>query len=152
MSQRYGALSKRTLVRASKGTYPRRTSHPETANKGCDLVLDCVGGEVFDNSLDAVAPGGQIATIVEGKSALVHQKLFPKGASAHFIFVGVPSIHNIHPERQGQTLAQVAALVDAGKLRPHISRVLQLEEASIGHRLQEAGHVTGKLILQVFPT
>ncbi len=124
----------------------------ETDGKGCDLVLDCVGGVIFDQSLDAVAPGGQIATIVEGKSALVHQKLVPKGAAAHFIFVGVPSIHNIHPARQGQTLAQIAALADAGKLRPHINRVLQLEEAAIGHRLQETGRVTGKLILQVLPT
>ncbi len=121
----------------------------ETGGRGCEMVMDCVGGEVFDQSLDAVAPLGQIATIVEGKSALVHQKLFPKGATAHFVFVGAPSMYDFHPERQGQILSEVAKLAEAGQVRAHVGRVLKLEEAAEGHRLQETARVVGKMVMRV---
>jgi hypothetical protein len=34
-------------------------------------------------------------------------------------------------------------------LKPHVSRVLSLEEVPEGHGLLEAGHVTGKIVVRV---
>jgi NADPH:quinone reductase-like Zn-dependent oxidoreductase len=39
--------------------------------------------------------------------------------------------------------------VDEGGLKPHVSRVLELEELAEGHRLQESGHVAGKIVVWV---
>ncbi len=53
----------------------------------------------------------------------------------------------MHPDPD--QLAQIAALIDAGKLRAVISTVLPLAEAARAHQLSEAGHVRGKIVLLV---
>jgi NADPH:quinone reductase-like Zn-dependent oxidoreductase len=47
----------------------------------------------------------------------------------------------------GATLAEIAALVDAGALRPVVDRTFRLEDAAEAHRLSETGHARGKLVL-----
>ena len=46
-------------------------------------------------------------------------------------------------------LTEAAKLVDAGKLKIHVSKTFALEELAEAHRLQETGHVTGKLALRL---
>jgi len=53
----------------------------------------------------------------------------------------------VHPDT-GQ-LARIAALLDAGKVRPVITTVLPLAEAAKAHLLSEAGHVRGKIVLMI---
>jgi NADPH2:quinone reductase len=71
-----------------------------TDGKGVPAIFDCVGAQVFDKSLDCIAPGGRIATIVEGGSANPSSKLFFKNASVHYVFIGAALLHNLHPETQ----------------------------------------------------
>ena len=44
-------------------------------------------------------------------------------------------------------LSHCAELVNAGKLRIEVARTLPLEQAADAHRVVEAGHAQGKLIL-----
>lgn len=46
-------------------------------------------------------------------------------------------------------LVQVAELIEAGKLKPAVGRVFPLADAAAAHELLEAGHVRGKLVLDV---
>jgi NADPH:quinone reductase-like Zn-dependent oxidoreductase len=46
-------------------------------------------------------------------------------------------------------LAEIAQLIDAGKVKPVISTVLPLAEARKAHALLEAGHTRGKIVLRV---
>jgi NADPH2:quinone reductase len=121
----------------------------ETKGCGCDIVFDTVGGETFDRSLDCVAVNGHIITIVGTPSADITRKLFIKNATLHFEFVGSPTFHGVNPEQQGNELCSVAQMVDDGQLRPHVSRVFALKELAEAHRLQETGHVTGKIAIAV---
>src|SRR2546425_899206 len=123
----------------------------ETEGRGCPIVFDAVGGQTFDRSLDCVAVNGRIVTIVGTPSPEIPRKLFRKNATLYFEFVGAPTMYGVHPERQGEILRAVAKLVDGGQLKPHVSRVISLEELPEGHRLQEAGHVTGKIVVRVKP-
>ena len=121
----------------------------ETGKRGCAVIFDTVGGEVFDRSLDALAPDGRLITVVGTPSPDIPRKLFVKSATLVFEFMGAPTMYGVRLESQGALLREAAQLVDAGKLRPHIGRVLALEEVAEGHRLLEAAHVTGKLVVRV---
>jgi NADPH:quinone reductase-like Zn-dependent oxidoreductase len=48
-----------------------------------------------------------------------------------------------------EPLRAVAAELAAGTLRPVVSGVLPLERAADAHRMLEAGHRQGKLVLEV---
>jgi NADPH:quinone reductase-like Zn-dependent oxidoreductase len=48
-----------------------------------------------------------------------------------------------------EPLRAVAAELEARRVRPVVSEVLPLEEAAEAHRLLEAGHRQGKLVLTV---
>src|SRR5439155_9817459 len=117
----------------------------ETDGRGCPVVFDTVGGETFDRSLDCLAPDGRLITCVGTPSDRIPQRLFRLNATLIFEFMGAPGVYGVRPESHGEILAAAAALVDQGKLKPHVSRVLAFDEIPEGHRLLEAGHVTGKL-------
>jgi NADPH2:quinone reductase len=121
----------------------------ETAGRGCPVVFDTVGGETFDRSLDCVAVDGRIVTCVGSPSEKIAQKLFRINATLYFEFMGTPGVYGVRPESHGDILRRAAALVDQGKLKPFVSRVLNFEEVAEGHRLLESGHVTGKLVVLV---
>jgi NADPH:quinone reductase-like Zn-dependent oxidoreductase len=48
-----------------------------------------------------------------------------------------------------EQLAALAQIVDAGLLKPVVSRVLPLQEARQAHLLSESRHTRGKIVLQV---
>jgi NADPH2:quinone reductase len=123
----------------------------ETAGLGLPLVMDTVGGETFNKSLDCIAPDGRLITCVGTPSDRIPQKLFRLSATLIFEFMGAPGIYAIRPDSHGKILTDAAKLVDEGKLKPHVSRVLSLDAIAEGHRLLEEGHVTGKLVAKVSP-
>lgn len=121
----------------------------ETGGKGCPVVFDTVGGEVFDRSLECVGLNGRIVTIVYNESAKIVPALFRKNATLHCEFMGVPTVHGVNPQTQGETLRTVAELVDAGKLKPFISKVIRLDELVEGHKMQESQRTIGKIVVKV---
>jgi NADPH:quinone reductase-like Zn-dependent oxidoreductase len=48
-----------------------------------------------------------------------------------------------------QTLTQVAAMIDAGQIKPTVSIILPLREIQIAHEMTERRHTMGKLVLKV---
>jgi NADPH2:quinone reductase len=123
----------------------------ETDERGCPVLFDTVGGETFERSLDCVAVDGRIVTCVGSPCDKIAAKLFRINATLAFEFMGTPGVYAVRRESHGEILRAVAALADAGKLKPHISRVLKLEDIPEGHRQLEAGHVIGKLVVNVRP-
>ena len=66
-------------------------------------------------------------------------------AAAH----GVRRGHVDNTPPIGKTLTEIAAMVDNGQLKPHVSAVLPLQEARKAHELIEGRHTRGKIVLQV---
>jgi NADPH:quinone reductase-like Zn-dependent oxidoreductase len=46
-------------------------------------------------------------------------------------------------------LAELATLVDSGRIKPMVEKVLPLSEARQAHELNETGHARGKIVLKV---
>ena len=101
-----------------------------------DVVFDTVGGEIQTRSWQVLKRGGILVSIVDPPSAEV--------AVAH----GVRCAFGFTQPNAAQ-LAEIALLVDAGKLKPIVETVLPLSAAARGQELSEAGHTRGKIVLQV---
>ena len=50
---------------------------------------------------------------------------------------------------RGEDVAFLGRLADAGKLRPTIGLTLPLQGAAGAHKASEAGHMRGKIVLEV---
>jgi NADPH2:quinone reductase len=122
-----------------------------TAGKGLPVVLDTVGGEVFQQSIDCAAVNGQVVTILGASTADRGQSLLYRNVTIHYEFMGIPTAYEIEPERPGQILAGIARLVDAGLLRPQVSHVFPLERVADGHRQVETSRTIGKVAIAVRP-
>ena len=109
----------------------------EDVVKDVDVVLDLIGGDTQERSWKVLKPGGILIATVQPPSE--------ETAAAH----GVRQAYISSAPPVSQTLTEVAALVDAGKLKPVVSTILPIQDIRKAHELIEAKHVHGKLVLQV---
>jgi NADPH2:quinone reductase len=118
-----------------------------TAGRGVPVAFDTVGGDVFVQCLDCVAINGHIVTILGGSTDLKQrgQSLLYRNVTISYEFMGIPTAHEIEPERPGQILTTIAKLVEAGALRPEVRHRFPLERLADAHRQVEGGHTIGKV-------
>jgi NADPH:quinone reductase-like Zn-dependent oxidoreductase len=106
------------------------------AVSGCDAVFDTVGGDVTQRSFAVLKPGGRAAFIASGAQA-------PKPARG--------DVQSLRPQvgRDRPHLDRILELVGKGAVRaPEITR-FPLSEAAAAHKVSQARHFRGKLVLQV---
>ena len=121
-----------------------------TQGKGVDVVLDCVGGETFLRSFNAVRVGGKIVTLLSTPLSLADSQLARlRNLSLCYELMLTPQVQHLPEERvrQRKILEQGAQLIEAGKLGVLVSHVLPLREAAQAHQLIEQGGVLGKIVL-----
>jgi NADPH:quinone reductase len=118
-----------------------------TGGKGLPVVIDTVGGDTFVQSLDCVAINGQVVTILGANTGDRGQSLLWKNVTIHYEFMAIPAWQEIDPERPGRILSGIARLVDAGRLRPHVSARVPLARLADAHRQLEGGHTIGKIAI-----
>lgn len=121
-----------------------------TDGKGADLVFDTVGASVFKESISATAHFGRLVTLLDpGELSLAEARM--RNLLIGFELMLTPMLRDLPEARDKhvEILKQCAELADKGLLKAHISHVLLLEEAAVAHRLIEAGHTTGKIVLSV---
>lgn len=105
-------------------------------HEGVDVVFDLVGGETQARSLDALADGGRLVSIVEPPQGEAYRR---RHIAGQYVFV----------QPNGWQLAEIGAMFDEGALEVAVQQVFPLEEAAAAQELSRAGHVRGKLVLQV---
>jgi NADPH:quinone reductase-like Zn-dependent oxidoreductase len=112
-----------------------------TGKLGPEVILDHVGGELFEKSVRAVGWGGRIVTC--GATA---------GAK---VSIDLPQIFFRQVEVLGSTMGSKGDLCEAlplllgGLLRPVVDRVVSLWDAREAHEALEARKVFGKIVLSV---
>ncbi|MFI0901334.1 NADP-dependent oxidoreductase [Streptomyces sp. NPDC020983] len=104
-----------------------------------DVVLETLGGGNAERSFGVLRPGGLLVTAVERLSTTLPQ--LAAAAGVRFAAVGV------EPDAAG--LAELTALVEAGRLKVHVQQAFPLEKLSDAHALLAAGGVQGKLAISV---
>jgi NADPH:quinone reductase-like Zn-dependent oxidoreductase len=102
-----------------------------------DVVLDTIGGDTQQRSWATLKKGGILVSTVQAPSE--------ETALAHGVRQGM--VYSSPPI--GQTLAELANLIDTGQIKPVVSTVLPLQEVREAHQLVEGHHSRGKIVLQV---
>ena len=108
----------------------------EDVARNIDVVLDTIGGETQERSWAVLKRGGVLASLVLPPS---EEKAKELDVRAAFV-AGHPS---------GAQLAEIAKIIDSGKLAPVIDRILPLSEVRRAHELSQSGHTPGKITLRV---
>jgi NADPH:quinone reductase-like Zn-dependent oxidoreductase len=103
---------------------------------GCDAVFDTVGGDVAQRSFAVLKPGGRAAFIASGPQA-------PQPRHG--------DVQSLRPAvaRDRAHLERIVALMSAGAVKPPEITLFPLAEAAAAHRVSEARHFRGKLVLTV---
>ncbi len=104
--------------------------------KDVDVVFDTRGGEDQKKIVGSLKPGGILVCTVGISDQKVLDEKGIKGKS--FMAQSIP-----------EDLKQIASLIDEGKVKPIISKVLPLDQAAEAHKMSEEGHTKGKIVLEV---
>ncbi|MFA9477492.1 zinc-binding alcohol dehydrogenase family protein [Phycisphaerales bacterium AB-hyl4] len=120
-----------------------------TGGRGCPVVLDAVGGEVFNESMRCLAPHGRLVTLLPPPADAPIHKLFSRGATLALEFMSAATLHKTRLSAQGEVLRTVTELVEAERLKVHVSHVFPLEALAEAHRQQETRHTVGKIAVTV---
>ena len=100
-----------------------------------DVVFDTVGGDLLQRSLAVIRAGGRLVSVAEEPPGVAPDRQIE---TTYFV---------VEPNR-GQ-LVELAAIVDAGELRPAIDSVFALSDARAAFERSLASGKRGKVILRV---
>lgn len=115
-----------------------------------DVVLEMIGGPVFDASLDALAPFGRLVTFGQAsreQPAPVNPAKLMRRSTA---VIGFWLVHLMRqPDLLREPMTELLNLVEQGRLRPVIGGHYPLEEARRAHEDLLSRSSFGKLVLDV---
>lgn len=118
----------------------------KTGGRGADLILECVGGEVFDKSIQCLAPLGRLITY--GMAGGV-----PATVMTPLLLFNNLSVIGFHLGRYYQTrpnrepMQEILRLVAAGRIRPIINTTFPLAEVAKAHDHLTQRQTRGKVLL-----
>ncbi|MEQ9443368.1 MAG: NADP-dependent oxidoreductase [Cyclobacteriaceae bacterium] len=116
-----------------------RSQRFEEVVSDLDFVLDAIGDDTLDRSLEVIKPGGTLICIPSSKSGGVEEKAQAKGIHGYHILV----------ESSGEDMKQLALLLEQGILKAHVSKTYSLEQMPAAHQQIETGHTVGKIVITV---
>lgn len=121
-----------------------------TSGNGIDVGFDNVGGAIFEQMARLMAWGGRLMPIgfTSGEIPSIPMNLpLLKNYSILGVFVGAwAERFSADAARMNDTLMQLLA---DGKIRPHIDRILPLEEAGEAMRAVANRTVQGRIVLKI---
>lgn len=114
-----------------------RATRFETVVRDVDLVLDTIGRDTLTRSWGVLKPGGILVSIAAPPSP---EEAVQRGVRQAYV-VAIP---------MAAELVEIAALIDAGRLRAVVDTVLPLTHARRAQVLVQTGHLMhGKIVLRV---
>lgn len=141
-----GELGADALVDYSQADWPDRVKEI-TGGRGADVVVESVGGEVFEGSMRCLAPFGRLVEI--GQSGGPPPSLNPlrlmrlnQSIVGYYLMTAMES-----PELMAATRDRLAKALASGLLRVVIGKRAPLSEAAEVHRRMLARQTQGKLVL-----
>ncbi|RJF91747.1 NADPH:quinone oxidoreductase family protein [Noviherbaspirillum saxi] len=126
----------------------RRQVHAATNGRGADVVLDPIGGDVFDGSLRALAWRGRMVVIGFAAGRIPTIK-------ANYLLLKNISVSGLQwsdyrerdPAWMRRVQDEIFGLYSAGKLKPTVMRAFPMDQFAEALSLVANGKVNGKVVL-----
>ena len=113
------------------------TDKYEELAKDMDFVLDPIGGENIDRSLQVLKKGGTIISINSGANDQVEEKAKAKGMKGIRMMV----------QSSGEDMQNLASLLEEGALKPEVSLMLPFEKMKDAFAQIASGKTRGKVVV-----
>ncbi|RLL51011.1 alcohol dehydrogenase [Mariprofundus sp. EBB-1] len=122
-----------------------------TDGSGVDVALDTVGGEAFNQLVNATRIYGDIVTILQVPENADWKNIRLRNIRVTQALMLTPMLMGLTDaaEHHGDILDQCAQFFDQQQLSVFVSDTLPLDKAAAAHDLLEAGVITAKLVLEV---
>lgn len=125
-----------------------------------DVVLNSLGDDVLERSLQVLKQGGHLISIsgpptpefateqglswplkqvLRLLSRSIRKKASKRGAHYNFVFM----------RAEGRQLSEITSLIESGSIRPVVDRVLTLEATADGLAYVDQGRAKGKVVIKV---
>ncbi len=119
-----------------------------TDGKGCDVVYDCVGGELAEQALRAIGWSGRFLVVgfPAGIPAIPLNLTLLKSCQIVGVFYGAMTFRE--PELAADIANELIDLTASGKLSPHISGRYSLDQAGEALRSMLDRKSVGKVIIE----
>lgn len=121
-----------------------------TGKKGADVIIDPVGGDVFDKSLRCIAWEGRLMVIGFASGRIPNAPanlILVKNCSVMGVFWGAYGQRN--PKVLMDSLQKIMTWHAEGKLKPHISKTYTLEQTAQAFNDLTERRSTGKIVLEL---
>ena len=120
-----------------------------TDGRGCDVILDIVGGEYVARNIACLARDGRLVNIAFRKGSKVQVDLMPVMLKRLTLSGSTLRVQSV--DRKASIAAALRTvvwpLIEAGDVTPVIHAALPLSDASEGHRMMDAAEHIGKILL-----
>lgn len=118
-----------------------------TAGRGVDVLIESIGGDVFEQNFDALATFGRYVLLGSTRGPgepFAPRRLMTK--SQALIGFYLPVFYD-RPELIGNALRFLADGLKTGQITPSVDEVLPLSQAAEAHRRLESREVRGVIVL-----
>ncbi len=121
-----------------------------TGGKGADVILDTVGGEVFEQSMRCIAWGGRLL-VVGFASGVIPEIRMNQPLLKCFSIVGVRALeHAVHqPQEVAAYRKWMLDWAAKGRLKPHVSKVFPLARYQEAMACIADRSAIGRIVLEV---
>ena len=146
--RQHGADAVIDLAQAGLRESVRQQVYTANGGRGADVVLDTLGGDVFDGALRALAWCGRIVVIGFAAGRIPEIK-------ANYLLVKNITASGLQwsdyreriPDRVAEVQQVLTRLYARGAIRPHVMQVFPLEEFEQALGLVATGQAVGKVVL-----
>jgi NADPH:quinone reductase-like Zn-dependent oxidoreductase len=108
----------------------------EDVVKDIDLVFDLIAGDTQTRSFAVLKDGGTLISTLQKPDEAELARRHARGA--HYL-----------AKPDARELAEIAGLIDAGKVKVIVNAIYPLDEVARAHKHMENDHIAGKVVLQV---
>jgi NADPH2:quinone reductase len=121
-----------------------------THNRGVDVVLDPIGGDVQARSLEVIAPFGRLVSYsnISRSSQSLPDAEWMRARCIGFMGLSNGQLSARDPQSVRASLIRSVELVESGALEIEVTKVLSLDQAHVAHQAFADRVAVGKFILR----
>jgi NADPH:quinone reductase len=119
-----------------------------TDGQGVDIILESIGGNVFEQNFECLAPFGRYVILGSTRGPgepLAPRRLMAKTQSLSGIYV--PLFYHHRPQMIGESLRFLANGVQSGTIKASVATMLPLSRTAEAHRMLEGRRAQGIIVL-----